>query len=267
MGNICCVRDKNLQQFKSQEELNIETLLYSKPAEIVLKSTEEALLLLEKNTSYFDPLLKFVFNYNVEPYDFIKLINSLQYSHCYKKISFEFGPFLKNGTADALMTSLQCMNTLEFLELKFGINPELDDNLLFCVSALINNSICFNLTEFRFEISHAKISNANPLFKALIERESLEKILLKLPSNNLNDEDFDLFIPILSKKNLIVLDADFSDNHAFEKTKIGLIKMINQNQGLQKAVLNFTNNKFNNQDVKYLREAVEKRKEIFELRI
>jgi len=267
MGNFCCIRDKNSLHVPTKEEQDLDALFASNPPEIIIKTVDEANLLFEKNQEKSDLLLKFIFISPEEPYLFLKMISNFQYSHNYKKISFELGPFLSKETAELLLTALQDMNSLEVLELKLGENSNLDDNFITSLATLINNSICFNLKEFHLNISKAKITNVNNLIKAILDRESLERVILKLRQNNFNDEDFEIVGSILTKKSLKYLELDLHDNCGHEKAAQTFVKLIEENKTLQSAVFDFTNNRFTKTDKASLSEVVEKKKNVFTLKI
>lgn len=268
MGNIvCCTREKNAPTEPTQAEKDLEALLASNPSEIIVSTVDEANLLFEKNTVKNDFVLKFSFNSQDEPYFFFKMITNFQYSHIYKKISFELGPFFSKENAELLITALQSMNALEFLELKLGENSDLEDNFMNSLATLVNNSICFNLKEFRLEVSKSRITNANSLVKALIARESLERLTLKLRQNNLNDEDFEVIASLLTKKSLKHLDLDLHDNNGHEKAAKAFIKVIGENNTVESGSLVFTSNKFSKSDKNELVHALELKKNVLKLYI
>ena len=270
MGNYCIgPRDKNKAAGLCQtpEEKNLEVLLNSRPAEIITKTVPEALLLLEKNDFYFDFLLKIQLTDKIEPWEFDKLIQKLSFSHFYKQISLELGPYFTNSKAETLITALQDMNSLEYVAIYLGENPNIDENTITYISQLINNSICFALKEFHFELSSSKIQNGSDTIKALFNRESIEKLVLKLPKNNLSDEEIDQIIKLIEKKNLKFIELDLENNGGNIQTAEHLIKTIQESKSLQKANINLKNNKFNHGDIKAIKAAVEKKKDIFTIEL
>jgi len=123
------------------------------------------------------------------------------------------------------------------------------------------------LKEFHLNISKAKITNVNNLIKAILDRESLERVILKLRQNNFNDEDFEIVGSILTKKSLKYLELDLHDNCGHEKAAQTFVKLIEENKTLQSAVFDFTNNRFTKTDKASLSEVVEKKKNVFTLKI
>lgn len=264
MGNLrdCCIRDKAILN-AIQDEGDLENLLSSKPPEITLTFIPYALSFLEKNTDFFDTKLKFEFTGDREPYDFPKFLQTLEYNHFYKRFSFTLGPFLKTPLACSILVSLQSMNCLEVVELYLGKNNDLGDVFLENLALLVKNSICFSLKIFKLELINGSFGKVEALIKALFERDSLRDIYLNLCENNLNDDDFELILQLLDKKELKKFGLDANNNHGHEKAAQKLTSAMNERKEAITAILRLKENRFNPGDKKKIAETAEMKKNQF----
>ena len=225
MGN-CLIREEKtscLPFIPSKENMSF---IFQTIDSLTLENYSQMQFFFEVNKN-FDIFLNFFFFDPQTPEETQKYLNLLFPNHSYKKIGYEFGPWINEETFMEFIRNLEGYRVLNRLKIVFIEKNQnfCDGNVPSCICYYLRSSHSYGLKEINFFFKRLDIKNIEELFRSLKERKSLEIIDIDLSFNIIEDLNINEFLNFLE-----VID----EQTKIKRFKINLSNNLISENGLKK---------------------------------